>query len=40
MEGLGAVVIGLAFLIELGFLGGRKQLGERDIMSLLTYEEA
>ena len=40
VEGLGAVVVGLGFLIELSFLGGRSQLGERDVMSLLTYEEA
>ncbi len=39
VEGLGAVVVGLAFLIELGFLQGRRLLGEREIVSLLTYEE-
>jgi adenine phosphoribosyltransferase len=38
VEGLGAVVIGLGFLIELGFLGGRAQLGERDMVSLIRYE--
>ena len=38
VEGLGAVVVGLGFLVELAFLGGRGQLGERDVMSLLTYE--
>jgi len=39
VEGLGAIVVGLAFLIELAFLGGRAQLGEREVMSLLTYAE-
>lgn len=38
LEGLGAVVVGLGFLIELAFLGGREQLGDRDVMALLSYE--
>jgi adenine phosphoribosyltransferase len=38
VEGLGGVVVGLGFLIELGFLHGRRRLGERDIVSLVTYE--
>ena len=37
VERLGAKVIGLAFLVELGFLGGRKQLEGYDFYSLLTY---
>jgi adenine phosphoribosyltransferase len=32
-----AVVVGLAFVIELGFLGGRGKLGEREIVSLVEY---
>jgi len=38
VEKLGAEVVGLAFLIELAFLGGRDQLTGRDIVSLVTYE--
>jgi adenine phosphoribosyltransferase len=38
LEGLGAVVVGLGFLLELGFLGGRSQLGERNVVSLVEYE--
>lgn len=34
----GGVVCGMAFLIELGFLGGRSKLGEAEIRSLLTYD--
>ena len=33
----GAEVLGCAFLIELGFLGGRSRLGSVDIFSLMTY---
>ena len=33
----GAEVAGCAFLIELGFLGGRARLGRVDIVSLVTY---
>jgi len=36
-EALGAEVIGLAFLIELGFLGGRRALPGRRLFSLLEY---
>ena len=39
VEGLGAVVVGLGFLIELAVLGGRSKLGERDSFSLLVYED-
>ena len=38
IERLGAEVAGLAFLIELAFLGGRNQLAGRDVVSLVTYE--
>lgn len=38
LERLGAQVAGLGFVIELGFLNGRRQLPERDILSLLHYE--
>ena len=38
IERLGAKVVGLSFVIELGFLNGRRQLPERDILSLLHYE--
>ena len=37
VERLGAEVAGLGFLIELGFLGGRSQLPDREIVSLLEY---
>jgi adenine phosphoribosyltransferase len=37
VEGLGGVVVGLAFLIELAFLGGAERLGELPHVSLLTY---
>ena len=38
VERLGGEVVGFAFLIELGFLGGRSKLGDRDVRSLLTYD--
>jgi adenine phosphoribosyltransferase len=38
IERLGGTVAGLAFVIELGFLNGRRQLPGRDILSLLRYE--
>ena len=38
IERLGAKVSGLAFVIELGFLNGRRKLPGRDIVSLLHYE--
>jgi adenine phosphoribosyltransferase len=38
VERLGGTVVGLAFVIELGFLGGRAQLEGYDIVSLLSYE--
>ena len=38
VERLGGVVVGFAFVIELGFLGGRSKLQGRELVSLLTYE--
>lgn len=38
VEKLGAVVAGLGFVIELGFLGGRAKLGGHEAVSLVTYE--
>lgn len=38
IERLGARVAGLGFVIELGFLNGRRQVPGRDILSLLHYE--
>ena len=35
---LGGTPVGLAFLIELGFLGGRERLGGIEMLSLLSYE--
>jgi adenine phosphoribosyltransferase len=40
VEGLGGVVVGLGFLIELGYLRGRDRLGERDLASLVIYKDA
>ncbi len=37
VEELGGDVIGLGFLIELGFLDGIKKLAGREVASLLTY---
>jgi adenine phosphoribosyltransferase len=37
VEQLGGVVVGCAFLIELGFLSGRAALGTHDVHSLLRY---
>ncbi|MFC1502550.1 adenine phosphoribosyltransferase [bacterium] len=36
---LGGVVAGTVFLIELGFLNGREQLGDVDIHVLIQYQE-
>jgi len=36
VEGLGATVTGVHFLLELGFLEGRARLGQRDVRSLLV----
>lgn len=38
LESSGATVVGLSFLIELGFLGGRSKLGQRPINSAVMYD--
>ncbi len=38
-ERLGGRVLGLTFLVELAFLGGRAKLDGREIHSLVTYDE-
>ncbi|MBW3657660.1 MAG: adenine phosphoribosyltransferase [Actinobacteria bacterium] len=38
VEGLGGEVVGLGFLIELGFLGGAAKLEGYERVSLLTYD--
>jgi adenine phosphoribosyltransferase len=38
VETLGGVVVGCAFLIELGFLNGRQKLAQYDVSSLLRYD--
>lgn len=37
LEGLGAVVVGVAVLVELGFLAGRAKLGRHPVTSLLAW---
>ena len=37
IEGLGGTVVGMAFLVELGFLNGRDRLAGHDPFSLITY---
>lgn len=37
-EELGADIVGLAFIIELGFLNGRKLLSDYAMLSLISYE--
>ena len=37
VERLGGQVVGIAFLIELTFLGGRERLGRYDVHSLIQY---
>jgi adenine phosphoribosyltransferase len=37
VEQLGGVVVGVNFVIELSFLGGRERLSEYDLYSLITY---
>ncbi|MGE5577318.1 MAG: adenine phosphoribosyltransferase [Syntrophothermus sp.] len=39
VELLKGEIVGLAFVIELAFLGGRKKLSKYDILSLVTYTE-
>ena len=40
VEQAGGVVAGCAFVIELAFLNGRERLGDRDVRSLVVYEDA
>ena len=40
VEQAGAEVVGCGFVIELAFLGGRERLGDRDVRSLVVYEDA
>lgn len=37
VEGLGGVVVGAGFIIELSFLNGREKLGKYDVFSLIDY---
>jgi adenine phosphoribosyltransferase len=37
VEGLGGEVVGLEFLLELSFLGGRKRVDDWEVFSVLTY---
>jgi adenine phosphoribosyltransferase len=37
VERIGGVVVGFGFLVELAFLGGRHQLADHAMVSLLTY---
>ena len=37
VERLGGEVVGLGFVLELGFLNGRSRLPERDVLSLVRY---
>jgi adenine phosphoribosyltransferase len=37
LEGLGANVVGMGFLLELAFLAGRERLAGRPVRSLVTY---
>jgi len=37
VERIGGKVVGIAFLIELGFLNGRKQLDGYDLFTLISY---
>lgn len=38
VERLGGIVVGLLFVIELGFLGGRAKFDGYDVRSLLSYD--
>jgi adenine phosphoribosyltransferase len=38
VERLGAKVVGIAFLVELGFLKGRQKLEGYEVLSLLSYD--
>jgi adenine phosphoribosyltransferase len=38
VEGLGATVAGMGFIVELAFLGGRGKVPDYDTVSLISYE--
>ena len=38
VERLGGTVVGVAFLVELAFLGGRQHLAPHEVFSLVTYD--
>ncbi len=38
VEHLGGDIVGLGFILELAFLGGRERVKGRDVLSLLTYQ--
>ena len=38
VEQIGGQVVGFAFLVELGFLGGRAKLGGADVHALIRYD--
>jgi adenine phosphoribosyltransferase len=38
VEGLGGVVAGLLFVVELNFLGGRQKFDGYDVRSLIRYD--
>ncbi|MCM3762280.1 adenine phosphoribosyltransferase [Alkalihalobacillus oceani] len=38
VEQLGGIVVGIAFLIELGYLDGRERLDKYDLYSLMTFQ--
>jgi adenine phosphoribosyltransferase len=40
VEVLGGHVVGVAFVVELGFLPGRERLRGYDVLSLVRYDEA
>ncbi len=39
IEKMHGIVSGLAFLVELDFLKGRERLGDRDVLTLVHYDE-
>jgi adenine phosphoribosyltransferase len=38
VQGVGAEVVGCAFLVELGFLGGRERLAGYEVHALVSYD--
>ena len=38
VEGLGGVVVGLLFVVELNFLGGRQKFDGYNVQSLIRYD--